>query len=84
MTRTELTALEVLIGEFRDFRREDTRWKSTVDTRLRSVEFFVAAEESEDDAATASGISHRAYLALSASIAATAVALIFGIANLIK
>lgn len=83
MTRNELTALEVLIGEFREFRQDDREWKKDMGERVRGLEVFVASEDAEDDVVTAQGISRRAYFAIAASVAGTLVSVVLWVANLV-
>ena len=81
MTRNELSVLEVLVNEFRDFRRQDSSWKTENDRRLRLVEAYIAGEEAVEEREEARGVSRRAYLASAIAAIGIVVSIILGIVN---
>lgn len=83
MTRGELTALDVLIGEFRDFRDQDSRWKDANDVWRREVDSFITAERTKDIEVRRTGMTRRARAALFISAAGVAASIVIGVANLL-
>lgn len=84
MTRDEVSALSVLIGEFRDFRKEDAVWKGKQDERLRNVEAFVTSEQAEDERESARGVSRRSYIASAIAAVGVTVSIALGVINFLS
>lgn len=80
VTRGEAQALDILVGEFRQFREEDARWKASVDKWRREVDAARAVAQAE--AADSAGdqeqarADKRTYVAAAAAVVAAAVSLV--------
>lgn len=83
MTGPERQTLELLSAFVRDWRREDTEWKSGMDDRMRKVELFVAAETTEEQVVTAATISRRALVTTVVAICGILVTAVLGVVNLL-
>jgi len=87
VTGQERLDLKILSDFVRDWRREDAEWKVRTDERLRKVEIYVAADESQEETeeriVTASGIAERARRTLIVAAAGVLVGVVFGVINLL-
>ena len=83
MTGPERQTLELLSSFVRDWRLEDTKWKESMDERMRKVELFVAAETTEEQMVTAATISRRALITTIVAVLGICVTAVLGVVNLV-
>jgi hypothetical protein len=83
VTKGEMTVLEMLIGEFREFRDDDRSWKEDTNKRLNRVEQFVTSKKAVEERDTARGVSRRAYVAATVAAAGVTASIVLGILNLV-
>jgi hypothetical protein len=81
VTRSELTALEVLIGEFRQFRDNDAEWKDSFDVRMRAVEAHVTGRKAVEARRVALIAGRRAYIAAVTAAIGVIASTVLGIYN---
>lgn len=81
MTRGEQETLDIFLGEWREYRRDDRNWKADLEQRVRRMEEYVIGEEAQDERAKSRGVSRRAYVAATISAIGIVVSIVLGVAN---
>lgn len=81
MTRGEQEKLDIFLGEWREFRRDDRTWKLDIEQRTRRMEVFIVSEEAEDERQRSRGVSRRAYVAATISAIGIVVSIVLGVFN---
>lgn len=81
MTRDEKSALEVFLGEWRQYREDDRVWKQGIDVWRRNVEAFIVSERTKDDEVRTTGMTRRARVALFFTALGVTVSTVFGAIN---
>lgn len=84
MTSAERDKLDVFLGEFREFRRDDRAWKSDMGRRMTGVEAFVVSKEAVEERESARGVSRRSYIASAIAALGVLISLALGVLNALR